>query len=426
MNKDSSTVKVSFSTFGCRANSFDTDYLSSRVQDLNLLKANDHLSSDYHVVNTCTVTHNADAQVRKLIRRVNRENPNTKIIVTGCMATRDNKVLEELPGVHKIFRNDDKHKTMDWIYNQHYDAPVKPGDRLIYNFDNRCRPFLKIQDGCEAECAFCIIPSTRGRSRSWPVNDVIKQISLLCDQGFKEVVLTGIHIACYGMDLFPKTSLRDLVAKIENETALERLRISSLEPMEMDVDFVKFLSRSKVFCPHLHLSMQSGDDEILSSMKRHYTSYEYREIVETAAALIPDICIGTDIIFGFPGELDEHYKNTLALCEDLPFAYMHCFPYSERPGTPAINFPNKIDPKITKSRMAEFKKLAAFKKESFLNSQVGKTVEVLWEKSFEDFSQGLSRNYLNVKKFENAPDFLPGTLSTHKIDRIENGRPIAI
>ena len=261
------------------------------------------------------------------------------------------------------------------------------------------RAFLKVQDGCDSYCSYCIIPHTRGRSRSVSHEEIMGRIFTLTELGYKEIVLTGIHLGCYGWDLHKSTSLADLIRSIEEKSFPCRIRLSSIEPMELTNDLISVISSSPSVCNHLHIPLQSGDDEILKRMRRPYGSLFFKEQIERLSSTIPDLNIGLDVIVGFPGETEENFANTLRLIECLSIGYLHVFPYSRRPGTPAAEFPDQIDSRTTKERAGIMRRLGSRKKEEFYEGFLGKRLTVLIESKRDKgtgFLKGFSRNYIPV------------------------------
>jgi threonylcarbamoyladenosine tRNA methylthiotransferase MtaB len=326
--------------FGCRASQADGAAIESQLLRGGLAAAEDHRSAELVVLNTCTVTSTADDELRQIVRRVHRENPEARIVVTGCYAQRAPEEVASLPGVALVVGNSHKTKIADLIAAPYHGevhvgdifaeaafaaAPVEdaPGDRS--------RPNLKIQDGCPNRCSFCIIPYVRGRSRSAPLSEVVDQVRSLSAR-YPEIVLTGIHLGRWGREAGLR--LPDLLRTLLNETDVQRLRLSSVEPMDWSEELLRLVAGSPRIAKHVHAPLQSGSDTVLRRMRRKYRPHHYESRVRLARELMPDAAIGADVMVGFPGETDAEFAQTVALVERLPFTYLHIFPYSERPGTP--------------------------------------------------------------------------------------------
>lgn len=330
-------------------------------------------------------------------------------MVTGCYAQTAPDEIAEIPGVSLIAGHGEKDRIPDLLGSLKKNSrkirvgdisAVRPFASLpVARFQDHTRAFLKIQDGCNAWCRYCIIPSARGRSRSLPQDGVLEQLNLLGRAGYREAVLTGIHLGAYGQDLSPETSLVDLLKRIVGERPVERLRLSSIEPTEISDDLISLLRESTLICPHLHIPLQSGDDAILSGMGRQYSAAFYKALLVDLEGAIPDLAIGIDVIAGFPGEDRASFENTLELIESLPVAYLHVFPYSPRPGTPAADMPDQVPPDEKKRRAEMLRDLGARKREAFARRFQGRTLQVLVEERIDRISglrKGFSGNYLPV------------------------------
>jgi threonylcarbamoyladenosine tRNA methylthiotransferase MtaB len=288
---------------------------------------------------------------------------------------------------------------------------------------SRTRPFLKIQDGCNAFCTYCIVPYARGRSRSMPVDEVLKSIDRLARAGFQEVVLTGIHLGAYGRDLVPAANLADLMKHIENRGSITRVRISSIEPFELTEDVVQQVAGSQIFCRHFHIPLQSGDDGILKKMGRPYSHRDFKALIDNIHGCMPDAAIGVDVLIGFPGETEAAFENTHELIAGLPISYLHVFPFSERPGTPAAKFSNKLDPRVIKARAERIREIGHQKRMAFYRRFEGVMLPVLIEgkrDSATGLLKGLSSNYLPV--MVDGGDDLQNKIVNVKIEKLEGGR----
>lgn len=393
--------------FGCRATQADGAALESLLGAKGLEAAADRTSADLVVLNTCTVTASADDDVRQTIRRVHRENPDARILVTGCYAQRAPEELAAMPGVEWVVGN--SHKTqiaelvtitgeptpyhgnihVSDIFAQHdfLSAPVEDaaGDRT--------RPNLKIQDGCNNRCSFCIIPFVRGRSRSMPADQVVAQVRQLAAR-YREVVLSGINLGRWGREPGSKMRLADLVRKLLAETEVERLRLSSVEPMDFSDDLLGLMASSPRIAAHVHAPLQTGSDRILRRMHRKYRPRHYADRILKARALMPDAAIGADVMVGFPGETDADFDESCGFITSLPFTYLHVFTYSERPGTPAADDPAGVPLPVRKERNRILRELAAAKNLEFRQRMVGRTLSAV---TLHEPRTALSDNYLKIE-----------------------------
>jgi len=402
-------LKVAVATLGCKVNHYESAGIIEKLEAEGISVVPFTSPADVYIVNTCTVTAKTDFQSRQLVRRAHRTNPSARIIVTGCYAQTAPQELAALPGVSMIAGTEMKEKLPGIIQNitdekQQIDVSdigLKRtfSDLPVTRFPGQTRAYLKIQDGCNAFCSYCIIPYARGRSRSLPQEDVIRQVQRLTEAGYREIILTGIHLGEYGKDLPSPANLLSLLRKIEDCTSLERLRISSINPTEISDDMIDHIKNSKIICRHLHISLQSGDDTILKLMKRHYNTGRFRDLVEKLQAAIPEIAIGTDVITGFPGEGEKEFRNTVSFIESLRLAYLHVFPYSQRPGTAASSFPDQVIKSVRKERATVLRDTGNRKKIEFNNGFIGKNLSVLVEGSRDKetgYIKGFSDNYVPV------------------------------
>ena len=392
-------------TLGCKANQFESAAMEQLlIQDGYLLCPFED-GAQLVVVNTCTVTSATDAQSRKLVRRARRFNPGCRIVVTGCYAQVRPQELADIPGVEFVIGNMEKQELIAVLNGGGTKVQVSDiatatscPDLKIASFFEHSRAFVQIQSGCDAFCSYCIIPFARGRSRSVAVSDVVEQIQRLVENGYHEVVLTGIHIGNYGRDLGSGFSLVQLVQTILNQTTLHRLRLGSVEPQELTSELIDVVASSSRVCPHLHIPLQSGSDTVLKRMNRHYTANQFRACLHKIQGIMPDISIGIDLIVGFPGETEAEHDETMALVSFLPIHYLHVFPYSKRPGTSAERMPNQVDPSVAKMRATQLRQFAQTKKRDYINRFVGKRVEVVVEKRSSGQNwKGLSAEYVSVK-----------------------------
>ncbi len=393
-------------TLGCRANQYDSTALEEMLKEEGLERVDTVEEADAFIINTCTVTSKTDSEARQLVRRIRRANPDTVIIVTGCYAQVYPERIKELGCVDYILGNPDKARIAECIRA----GRPSEGRIIVGNWQDgtplslrikrpsvRTRVNLKVQDGCNKTCSYCIIPKARGRSKSLPLEEVLRDIETLIEQGVKEFVLTGIHLGTYGLDLNPETDITGLIRTIEERGYPARFRISSLDPDELTEELIEILSSAKSICPHMHLPVQSGDDHILRLMRRPYTAELFRKKVLRLYEKVKHIAIGVDIMVGFPGEGEREFVNSLKLMEELPISYMHIFPYSVRPGTAAADFPERVDGRIVKQRVQRLKELDRGKRLSFYLAQIGSVKKVIVE-SRRDRKTGLlcgrTENYI--------------------------------
>jgi len=391
--------KIAIATLGCKVNKYDSAVIHKLLEGAEYSFVPFDQQADIYIVNTCTVTKRADYQSRQLIRRSHRLNQDALIIVTGCYAQRAPQEIKEIQGVDYTVGVGEKGRIVDLING----SPGKEVSSEITNdipaFPEHTRAFLKVQDGCDSYCSYCVVPYARGRSKSLQKEETIRNISKLTELGYREIVLTGIHLGSYGWDLMPPTRLSNLLRSIEHEGISCRIRLSSIEPTEFDDDLIDLISSSPIICNHLHIPLQSGADEVLKRMNRPYSSELFKELVKKLVSAIPDLNIGVDVIVGFPGESHENFTNTVSVIEELPIGYLHVFPYSRRPGTPAADFPDQVDSKTIKNRGKILRGIGNRKREEFYRRFLGKRLSVLIESKRDvdtKYLKGFSRNYIPV------------------------------
>lgn len=395
--------RVAITTLGCKTNQYESAAMIEQLEQAGYLVVPFNEMPDIYVVNSCTVTARTDTETRRLIRRARRMNPLARIVATGCYAQVAPGELERMPELDSVLGNREKQeiaallestasKVSD-IFSGQEGEPLK-----LSSFAEHTRAFLQVQNGCNSFCSYCIVPYARGRSRSVLPGDVLEGVRTLALNGYKEIVLTGIHLGAYGMDLAPETSLTELIKKIDVERLVPRLRIGSLEPNEVDDKLLSLISESGIICPHLHLPLQSGSDTVLKRMGRQYTAAFFRELITKISTALPDAFIGVDIIAGFPGETEAEFEDTVILLEDLPVSDLHVFPFSSRPGTEAAGMTGQLPPRVIKERAACLRGIAEQKKIAFLGGLVGHNLDVLVQgfDSSTGFCNGLSRNYAGV------------------------------
>ena len=384
-------MKYSIHTFGCRVNQADSFEMEERLRARGGVEAPAD-EADLVVVNTCTVTGAADQGARNLVRRIARRNASARIVVTGCYATREPDALACLPAVVRLVPNARKATLIDDVCGPdpvegHCGSPLEPGamGRTAYP--------LRVQTGCEESCAYCVIPSTRGASRSRPLAEVLADVKRLAAAGYKELWLVGVHLGSYGRDLEPRAPLTDLLRALDGAGGDVTFRISSLEPMDCPPEVVDLVARSGRFLPHLHLPLQHGSDRVLASMRRPYTVDASRRLVDGIHARLPHAAIGTDVIVGFPGESEADALESERAVADMPLSYLHVFPYSDRPGTEASAMTPKVDPAATKARAARMRDIGDRHAAGFAASQIGAERPGL---TLDDGATVLTDNYLKV------------------------------
>jgi threonylcarbamoyladenosine tRNA methylthiotransferase MtaB len=392
--------------FGCRATQADGAALESMLTAKGMAATAQRAAADVVILNTCTVTTSADDDVRQTIRRVHRENPGARILVTGCYAQRAPQELASMPGVEWVVGNSHKTQIADLVTLSTPGAPyhgnIHVGDIFAqHDFlsapvedaaGDRTRPNLKIQDGCDNRCSFCIIPFVRGRSRSAPADQVVDQIRGLAGR-YREIVLSGINLGRWGREPGSRMRLADLIRRLLDETAVERLRLSSVEPMDFSDDLLGLMAESPRIARHVHAPLQSGSDRVLRRMHRKYRPRHYADRVLKARASMPDAAIGADVMVGFPGETDAEFEESRAFIESLPFTYLHVFTYSERPGTPAAEYPSSVPMPVRKERNRILRELAAAKNLAFRRRMVGRTLSAV---TLNDPGAALSDNFLRI------------------------------
>ncbi len=401
--------RVFIRNFGCRAAQADGAAIEGLLEGRGM-EVSSAAEADLVILNTCTVTSEADSDVRKSINRVRRENPAARILVTGCYAQRAPNELSQLPGVTWVVGNSHKTKIPE-ILDNHYHGQIHVGDILQSSeflsspvadaFGGRTRPNLKIQDGCSNVCSFCIIPSVRGMSRSMPVSQVIDQIRALA-RNYREVVLTGINLGRWGREpgfqMDHRMRLVDLLKRILNETEIARLRLSSIEPMDLSGDLLELVAVEPRIAKHIHAPLQSGSDTVLKRMKRRYRVRHYEDRIRHSFSLMPDAAYGADIMTGFPGETQEEFSQTIDFIEKMPFSYLHVFTYSERPGTPAAALP-QVRLVERKSRTHILRQLAESKNLAYRQRQIGRSLSAITMEN----GLALTENYLQVHMAQPRP-----------------------
>lgn len=426
------TKTVAFHTLGCKVNQYEEQALKEIFLKEGYKNVAFQEKADVYVIITCTVTHLGDKKSRQIIRRAIKTNPDGIVVATGCYAQTSPEEVLNIPGINLVVGTQERGRIVSLIEET---KRLKEPLNLVGNImeanhfeelpvnmaEGRTRAFVKVQEGCDNFCSYCIIPYARGPLRSRQPENVISEIQNLVNQGFQEIVLTGIHTGAYGRDLAEDMDLASLLIKIETEVkGLNRIRLGSIEPMDISLNLIQVIAESEHICPHLHIPMQSGNDEILTKMNRNYSSYEFYKLISVTRSYIKDLAVTTDIIVGFPGETDNHFDQMYHFIELMNFSNMHIFKFSPRKGTPAADFSDQVDSKVKEERSSRMLELAEMKANEFAERFIGKEVEVLVEHEPEgEWSQGLIPQYLRV--YFKSEGYLSGELVRIIIDDVKDG-----
>ena len=399
---------VAFYTLGCKVNQYETNAMEQQFIKNGYKVVDHHDFADIYVVNTCTVTNIAERKSRQMLRRVKDINKDAILVVCGCYAQVAKEELEKIPEIDIILGINEKNNIVEIV--EDYIKKQVSKEEIVSDVSNqnefldfgdvtyteKNRAVVKVQDGCNMFCTYCIIPYARGRIRSRKIENVVSEISKIAKLGIKEVVITGIHVASYGKDFEENIGLIDLLEAINKIDGIERIRLSSIEPNIIDEEFVKRLSKLEKICPHFHLSLQSGCDETLKRMNRKYTTKKYKEAVDLLRNYFPDVNFTTDVIVGFPGETEEEFNTTYKFLEEIKFYRMHVFKYSKRRGTVAEKMPNQIDGNIKEERSNKLIELSNKNENEYNESYIGKEVNVLFEEYENGYFRGYTTNYMMV------------------------------
>ena len=395
---------VAFHTLGCKLNFSETSALARHLEQEGFVQKNFEEEADYYVINTCSVTENADKECRQLVRRIQRRSPSSAVVITGCYAQLKPKEIASIPGVDLVLGAAAKFELAT-----HLQALKKGDDTKICSCDidtvenfhaswsvhHRTRTFLKVQDGCDYNCSFCTIPMARGKSRSDKILNVLENVKEITNAGSKEIILTGVNLGEFGEN---GENFFQLISALENETTIPRYRISSIEPNLLSDDIIRFVASSKRFMPHFHIPLQSGSDRILGLMRRRYKRKLYADRVNLIKALLPHASIGVDVIVGFPGETEADFQETYSFLESLPITYLHVFTYSERDNTLAATMKDIVSLSIRQTRNKKLRQLSYQKQEEFNNKFSGTTRPVLFEKEEKtSMMEGYTDNYIRIK-----------------------------
>jgi threonylcarbamoyladenosine tRNA methylthiotransferase MtaB len=393
MIKDTKGTRVALDTLGCKLNQAETGLIARQLAEVGCRLVSPADAADIYILNTCTVTHIADRKSRHRLRLARRRNPNALLVAIGCYPQRDKEELARIDGVGLAVGNGDKMRLVPLLREAGYLA--KTADTRLGGSPNglRNRALIKVQDGCDNFCTYCIVPLVRGRPRSLPADEIVSEAGARVAGGYKELVLTGTEIGCYSYD---GLNLAGLAGRILSETAVGRLRLTSLQPPEIAPELVA-LWRNPRLCRHFHLSLQSGSDGVLKRMQRRYSAGDYQQAVSLIRSVVPEAAITTDVIVGFPGETEDEFRESHSFCQELGFARIHVFPFSPRPGTEAARLLGKVSAAVKKQRSEQMLALAEASAGSFQQRFLGQTMPVLWEqRSKGGIWSGLTDNYIRV------------------------------
>ena len=431
-------MKVAFATLGCRVNQYESEAMAEKFIREGYEVVDFDQFSDVYVINTCTVTNMGDKKSRQIISRARRKNPEAIIAAVGCYSQMSPKEVSEIPGVDVVLGTRNKgdvvyyvHKAKDEGKSQVHVQGVLQNkvfeDLKIEDYQDKTRAFLKIQDGCNRFCTYCTIPYARGSVCSKDPNKVISEVKELAKNGFKEVILSGIHTASYGLDLEGNVNLISIIEEIEGIEGIERIRIGSIEPAFFTPEVIEKIKGFKKLCPHFHLSLQSGCDSTLKRMNRRYTAKEYEDSVNLLRETMPDVSISTDVIVGFPGETEEEFNETYEFLKRIKLTKTHIFKYSPRKGTKAADMPNQIDGNIKDERSKKLIELNDINEKAFIEKFIGKEMDVLMEqevKGKEGIYEGYTRNYIKVEAPCLAAN-ITGRIIDVKLEKAEGDYAIA-
>ena len=404
--------RAAYYTLGCKLNYAETSAIARSLEKEGFQRVDFGEQADLTVINTCSVTENADRETRSIVSRALRSNPDSQVVLTGCYAQLRPEEVGAIPGVDLVLGAQDKFQIARFLGNgekrtqaEVHSCAIEEVDQFIgsYSIGDRTRSFLKVQDGCDYKCTYCTIPKARGISRSDRLENVVQKATEIAAQGIREIVLTGVNTGDYGKGEFGNKkhehTFMDLLQALDRVSGIDRIRISSLEPNLLHEEMVEFVARSHRFVPHFHLPLQSGNDEILGKMKRRYQRALYRERLEWIKEQMPDACIGADVLVGFPGETEQHFADTHQFLSDLPISYLHVFTYSERPGTEAVSMDQVVPMPQRKERNQRLRLLSEKKRNLFYRSHIGSQRRVLWEADEKDgMMQGYTENYIRLHR----------------------------
>ncbi|MDY3517052.1 tRNA (N(6)-L-threonylcarbamoyladenosine(37)-C(2))-methylthiotransferase MtaB [Riemerella anatipestifer] len=430
MSANSKTA--AYHTLGCKLNFAETSTIARQLSDAGYQKVNFDDRADVYVINTCSVTENADRECKIHVKRAMKANPEGLVVVVGCYAQLKPEEISKIEGVDLVLGAKEKFNILSYLedlekaHNEGivHSCEIEEADFFIgsYSIGDRTRAFLKVQDGCDYKCTYCTIPLARGISRSDTIENVIKNAQEIATKDIKEIVLTGVNIGDYGKGEFGNKkhehTFLDLITELDKVEGIERIRISSIEPNLLKNESIELVAQSKRFVPHFHIPLQSGSDELLKRMKRRYLTKLYRDRIDTIKSVMPNAAIGVDVIVGFPGETEERFLETYHFLNELPISYLHIFTYSERENTEAVAMNGVVPISERKKRNKMLRILSEKKKMAFYQSQLGKTLPILWEHENKDGMMfGFTENYVRVKKpFDQSSVNKIETLKLNKIE----------
>ncbi|MCX7773889.1 MAG: tRNA (N(6)-L-threonylcarbamoyladenosine(37)-C(2))-methylthiotransferase MtaB [Clostridia bacterium] len=405
------TRKVAFITLGCKVNTSETEGMKQLFIHAGYSVVSDDEFADVYVINTCTVTSMGDKKSRQMLRRAHSLNPDAVVAAVGCFAQVAPEEAAKIEGVNLVVGTNMKNRIVELVEH------TRPDEKQIYvmerkalseyeelpvdNYEGHTRAFLKIQDGCDQFCSYCIIPYARGPVRSRGIGDVVEEAKRFAFRGFKEVVLTGIHLTSYG-DKTEGSGLLDLISRVHDIEGIERIRLGSLEPMFLNPEFVQGIRHLPKLCPHFHISLQSGAEATLKRMNRKYRPKDYRAIVRMLKQEIPDVAVTTDVMVGFPGETHEEFEESYGFCEEMGFQWIHVFKYSPRQGTPAARYPSQVPPAVKEERSKRLIALAEKMREAYFRAYLDTEISVLLEQEVNGMMEGLTPNYIPVRALINS------------------------
>lgn len=426
---------IAVTTLGCKVNQFESASFINGFEELGCTLVPFSSKADVYVINTCTVTNRAGQQSRQLVRRAMRLNPDARIVVTGCYAQMDpDAVLAMVDNPLTIVGNGYKHLLVDAAVAENPPDLVMLMGQIsrqknicslpVQRFTGRTRAYLRVQDGCDNFCSYCIVPFTRGRSRSVDLNSLLEQTTIFEDQGYREIVITGINVGKYGLDLDEGLDIYSFLDRLCGSFNNLRIRLSSVEPTEVNDSLLELIRAHDNFMPHLHIPLQSGDDQVLARMNRRYTGEYFAGIINKVHSSLPQAAIGCDVLGGFPGETAEQAENTYQLLASLPISYMHVFPYSKRPGTLAASFTDQLPGPVKQQRVARLHQLDIQKRNTFYNHHLNSTFSVLVERRVKKSGllQGFSDNYIPIQ-FEGGSKLIQ-SVARVRLDQVQHGQPI--
>lgn len=408
---------VAFYTLGCKLNFSETSTIARKFTDGGYIVNDFEQGADIYVINTCSVTDHADRKCKLVVKDALKKNPYGKVVIIGCYAQLKPQEIVKIPGVNLVLGAAEKFDILNHIESLNngcepaiFNSHITEANTFYssYSVADRTRSFLKVQDGCNYFCAFCTIPLARGKSRSGTIAEIVKNVNEIAEKGVKEIVLTGVNIGDFQND--QGEDFYQLVKALDKVDGIERFRISSIEPNLLTNEIIEFVASSNKFVPHFHIPLQSGSPKILELMRRRYKTELYVDRINHIKELMPDCCVGVDVIVGFPSEAEEDFMETYNFIHGLPVSYLHVFPYSERPNTTALRIKGRVPERTRKERMKMLQSLSEKKKHYFYEQQIGKENEVLWEiETSDEYMQGFTRNYLKIKTLYNPS----------KVNRIE-------